>query len=129
MHPFFILNDHDQVHSFHTDLQSPVSARNSNERRRAPAVRGAAGGYAFPSFTSEDKPAFDHVRHNGYALCVLQHFRNPLKPFVVFPIDCKASILIPSDTRSQRLLNWYSPCMISRCVEVTSVAKVNKKLW
>jgi len=22
----------------------------------------------------------------------------------------------------QRLLNWYSPCMISRCAEVTSVA-------
>src|SRR5216683_7550147 len=28
----------------------------------------------------------------------------------------------------QRLVSWYSPCMSSRCVEVTSVAKVNKKL-
>src|ERR1017187_2234065 len=74
LHPFFILNDHDQVHSLYTDLQSPVSARNSNECGRTPAIRRAAGGYAFASLTSEDKAAFDHVRNNRHALCVLQHF-------------------------------------------------------
>src|SRR5579864_3227727 len=74
LHPFVILNDHDHVHSFHTDLQPPVSARNGDERGRTPTIRRAASGYAFASLTSEYKAAFDHVRHNGYALCVLQHF-------------------------------------------------------
>src|SRR5438046_1328783 len=74
LHPFFILNDHDQVHSFYTNLESPVSTRNSNERGRAPASRCAAGGYAFAALTAEDKPAFNHVGHNGHTLCVLQNF-------------------------------------------------------
>jgi hypothetical protein len=74
LHPFFILNDHDQVHSFYTDLQSTVSARNGNERGRTPAIRWAASGYAFAPFTSEDKAASNHVWYNRHALRVLQHF-------------------------------------------------------
>src|ERR1035437_5880309 len=74
LHTFFILNDHYHVHSFDTDLQPPASAGNRDERWRTPAIRRAAGGYAFASFGSEDKAAFDHVRHNGYAFGVLQHF-------------------------------------------------------
>src|SRR5438477_9918492 len=74
LHPFFILNDHDQVHGFYTNLQSPVSTGNGNERGRAPASRCAAGGYAFAALTAEDKPTFDHVGHNSYTLCVLHHF-------------------------------------------------------
>src|ERR1700674_1806472 len=74
LHPFFILNDQHDVHRFHTDLQPPAPARNRDERRRTPTIRRAAGGYAFSSFTSEDEAAFDHVRHNRYALCVLQYF-------------------------------------------------------
>ena len=74
MHSFFILNDHDQVHSFDADLQSPVSAGNGDERGRTPAIRCTAGGDAFASFSAEDKTALDHVRHNSDALGVLQHF-------------------------------------------------------
>src|ERR1039458_3996175 len=74
LHTFFILNDHYHVHSFDTDLQPPASAGNRDERWRTPAIRRAAGGYAFASFGSEDKAAFDHVGHNGYAFGVLQHF-------------------------------------------------------
>jgi hypothetical protein len=51
-----------------------------------------------------------------------------LIPFVVFTVDGEPSIFIPRHTGAdQCLVNWYSPCMSSRCVEVTSVAKVNKK--
>src|SRR5579864_8293642 len=74
LHPFFILNDHDQVHSLHANLQSPVSTRNGDESGRTPAIRRAAAGYAFASLTSKDKAAFDHVRHNGHTLGVFQHF-------------------------------------------------------
>src|SRR5215468_6263573 len=47
---------------------------------------------------------------------------------MVFPVYCKASVFISGHGVDHRLLNLYSPWMISRCVEVTSVAKVNKKL-
>jgi len=74
LHCFVALKDHYHVHSFYTDLQSPTAARDRDERWRAPAIRGPAGCHAFASFSSEDKPALDHVRYNGHALCVLQHF-------------------------------------------------------
>jgi hypothetical protein len=83
LHCFVILKDHYHVHSFHPDLQPPASTGNRDERRRTPALRRSAGGYAFASFSSEDKAAFDHVRYNRYALRVLQHF------FRDFP--CQAS--------------------------------------
>src|ERR1700686_5229050 len=73
LHPFIILNDQYHVVSFYTDLQPPASARNRDERRRTPAIRRAAGGYAFASFSSKDQAALDHVGHNRHALCVLQH--------------------------------------------------------
>jgi len=74
LHPFVILNDQYHVHSFYTDLQSPASTRNGDECWRTPAVRCAASGYAFASFSSEDKATFDHVRYDGHTLCMLQHF-------------------------------------------------------
>src|SRR5450759_5271997 len=74
LHPLFILNDQYHVHSLHPDLQSPASARNRDKSRRTPASRGAAGGDAFASFSSENQAAFDHVWDNGHALGVLQHF-------------------------------------------------------
>src|SRR5271157_2680357 len=52
LHPFVILNDQYHVHRFHPDLQSPASARNRDERRRTPAIRRAAGGYALASLSS-----------------------------------------------------------------------------
>src|SRR5678815_180338 len=71
LHTFFILNDHHQIDRLNTDLQTPASARNSNERRRAPSSRRAAGGDTFTPFASEDKTAFDHIGHYSYALCML----------------------------------------------------------
>src|SRR5690348_14808400 len=74
LHTFFILNDHDQVHGFDPDLQSPVSAGYSDERGRTPAIRGAAGGYSLTSLTTEHKAAFDHMGYNGHAFCMLENF-------------------------------------------------------
>src|ERR1017187_1627935 len=74
LHRFVILKNHYHVHCFHPDLQPPASARNRDERRRTPAIRRAAGGYALASLSSKNKATFDHVRYNGHALCVLQHF-------------------------------------------------------
>jgi hypothetical protein len=74
LHRFVILKDHYHVYRFHADLQAPASARNRNEGRRTPAIRRTAGGYALAPFSAEDKTAFDHVRNNGHALCMLQYF-------------------------------------------------------
>jgi len=74
LHCFVVLKDHYHVHSFYTDLQSPTPARDRDERRRAPAIRGPTGCHAFASFSSEDKTTLDHVGYHGHALCVLQHF-------------------------------------------------------
>src|SRR5579871_591444 len=74
LHSLFILDDQYDVYSFYTDLQTPASARNRDERWCTPAIRGAASGYAFASFTSKDKTTFDHVWYDGHAFCMLQHF-------------------------------------------------------
>src|SRR5208337_5526731 len=74
LHGFFILKDHDNIDCFHADLQSPASTRNRDERRRAPAIRRAASGYAFAALGAKDKPAFDHMRYDGHALGMFQHF-------------------------------------------------------
>jgi hypothetical protein len=50
-----------------------------------------------------------------------------LIPFVVFTVDGEPSIFIPRHTNGPTLSELVFPCMSSRCVEVTSVAKVNKK--
>src|ERR1700690_1273667 len=74
LHGFVILKDHDNIDSFHADLQSPASTRNRDERRCTPAIRRAASGYAFATLGSKNKPTLNHVRYNGHALCMLQYF-------------------------------------------------------
>src|ERR1022692_1143003 len=49
-------NQHDQVHIFDTDLQSPTSTANGYERRRAPAIRCAARGDAASVLAAKMKP-------------------------------------------------------------------------
>ena len=73
LHSFVALKNHNQIHAFDADLQSPVSASDRKERRRAPSVFGSAGGYASAVLRAKHQAALDHVRHDGNALCVLQH--------------------------------------------------------
>jgi hypothetical protein len=78
-HSLVILNDHDQVHAFDADLQSPASASDSEECRRASSDGGSAGGNASPIFRAKHKAALEHVGRDGNALCVFEDFfRNTL---------------------------------------------------
>src|ERR1700689_2183602 len=56
LHGLVILKNHDNIDSFHADLQSPASTRNRDERRCTPAIRRAASGYAFATLGSKNKP-------------------------------------------------------------------------
>jgi len=47
-------DQHDEVDAFDADLQSPASAADGDERGRAPAIRGAAGGYATAVLAADD---------------------------------------------------------------------------
>src|SRR5581483_9900281 len=74
-----IHDKHDQVHSLYTNLQTPASAANRHECRRAPAVRSAARRYASSMLTTENEAAFDQVGDDDHAFGAVQHlFRDPV---------------------------------------------------
>ncbi len=67
-------DQHHQVYAFDADLQSPASAANGHERRRAPAVGGAARRDAASVLAAKNEPAFDQVGNHQDALRIAQHF-------------------------------------------------------
>src|SRR5438270_11548626 len=79
LHTSLILNNHDQVDTFETDLQSRAPAANGEERRCTPPVCDPASRYPFAVLASEDEASLNHVWNYGDALCVLQYLlRDPL---------------------------------------------------
>jgi hypothetical protein len=48
-------DQHNQIHAFDADLQSPTSAANGHERRCAPAVRGTARSHSPSVFSAENE--------------------------------------------------------------------------
>ena len=67
-------NQHHQVHAFDADLQTPASSANRNERWRAPASGGAAGGDAASMFATKDEATFNQMGNYQNALRIAQHF-------------------------------------------------------
>jgi hypothetical protein len=74
LHSVIVLNDHDEIDAFNTDLETPAATADGEERRSAPAISGTAGSNAFAAFSAEDESAFDHVGDNSDALCVVENF-------------------------------------------------------
>src|ERR1700730_15903234 len=72
-------DQHNQIHAFETDLQSPTSTANRYKRGRAPAIGRAAGCYSAAMFAANNKATLDQVRNYQNALCIAQYFfRNTL---------------------------------------------------
>src|ERR1700686_1915046 len=67
-------DQHNQIHAFDSDLQSPTSATNGDERRCAPACIRTGGGHTPSMLATEDEATFDQVWHYEDALCIAQHF-------------------------------------------------------
>src|SRR4051812_18284207 len=75
----FGIEDHDQVNGFHANLRSEAAAPYREERRRAPAMGGAARSHAFALFCSDDEATLQHVRYDSYTASALEYFlRNSL---------------------------------------------------
>jgi len=74
LHPVVILDDHDQIDAFHTDLQSPAPAFHIEKRRGAPSTPGAAGRHSPAALRAEHKSALHQVRHHRDAPCMVQQF-------------------------------------------------------
>src|SRR4029077_802107 len=60
-------------HAFDSDLQSPTSAANGDERWRTPACTCTAGGDTTSMLATKDEATFDQVWHYQDALCIAQH--------------------------------------------------------
>src|ERR1700732_13881 len=65
-------DQHNQIHAFDSDLQSPTSAANGDERRCAPACIRTAGGDTTSMLAPKDEATFDQVWHYQDALCIAQ---------------------------------------------------------
>src|SRR5579864_5609253 len=75
----FVHNQHDQIHTFDSDLQSGAPTAHRDECRGAPTIRSAAGGYATSVLAANNEAAFDQVGHYQDALGTAQYFfRNAL---------------------------------------------------
>src|SRR5579872_139654 len=71
-------DQHDQVHSFNPDLQSPASTADRDECGRAPTFRCTAGGDATSVLAANNESAFNQVWHHQDAFGTAQHFfRDP----------------------------------------------------
>src|SRR5450755_2949356 len=64
LHPLVIGNDHYEVHSLATKLQTPASASNRYRGRRTPPMRGAACRNTLPVAAAEPQSNLDHGRNN-----------------------------------------------------------------
>ena len=69
-----IHDQHDQIHAFDSDLQSPATTANRHEGGRAPAVRCTTRGHSTAVLGAKNEAAFNQVRHHQDALCAAQHF-------------------------------------------------------
>jgi hypothetical protein len=67
-------DQHDQVHAFNSDLQSPTSTAYRHERGCAPAFGGTASRHAASVLATKDESTFDQVWYDEDALCIAQHF-------------------------------------------------------
>ena len=73
LHSTVALDNHYQVDAFHTDLKTPASSADGEERRRAPAFCCAAGGDTFAALCAEHKSALNQVGHDSDAFSVIEH--------------------------------------------------------
>src|ERR1017187_9739810 len=71
LHAFITFEYHHKIYSFHTDLRSPATTTNFDERWRTPALRRPASGYTLAFFRSEYESPFHQVGYNSDALCLL----------------------------------------------------------
>src|SRR5579862_8228611 len=67
-------DQHDEIHAFNADLQTPAATTNGYKCGSAPAFRSAAGGHATSVLAAKDKAALEQVRHDDDAFCTAQHF-------------------------------------------------------
>src|SRR4051794_14518145 len=67
LHSLVIHDEHDEVNAFNANLQSPASATDGDECRRAPAVGCAARRNATAMLPAENKSTLYQMRHNGNA--------------------------------------------------------------
>src|SRR5579864_1546232 len=74
LHAFFILDDHDQVNAFQSDLKACAAAADGEERRGAPSVLSLAGGHAFAMAATQNESAFQHIGYHGNAFRVFKDF-------------------------------------------------------
>src|SRR5580698_4722789 len=66
-------DEHDQVHAFNADLQSPAATTDGNECGSAPAFRRAAGSHSSAVFAANDEAAFKQIWHYDDASRAVQH--------------------------------------------------------
>src|ERR1035441_6359653 len=71
LHAFITFEYHHKIYNFHTDLRSPATTTNFDERRRTPTLRRPASGYTLAFFRSEYESPFHQVGYNSDALCLL----------------------------------------------------------
>src|SRR5579872_2758630 len=69
-----IHDQHDQIHVFDSDLQSPASAANGDECGGAPAISSTASGHTASVLATKDEATLNQVGHDENALRVAQHF-------------------------------------------------------
>src|SRR6185312_8988531 len=67
-------DQHDQIHAFDSNLQTPATSAHRNERWSAPSGGSAAGGDSSSMLGAKDKTAFDQVWYDDHAFSVVQHF-------------------------------------------------------
>jgi hypothetical protein len=73
LHPFVALENHDQIHAFDADLQSPVAASDGKERRRTPSVFCTASCYALAILAAKHEAGLAPMGKDGHALCAFEH--------------------------------------------------------
>src|SRR5271168_4085637 len=66
--------EHDQIHTFDSDLQSPATTANRHEGRCAPAIGSTTRRNATAVLATKNESTLDQVGHHQNALCAAQHF-------------------------------------------------------
>ena len=67
-------DQHNQIYTFNSDLQSGAPAANRDECRGAPTFSRTASGHATSVLATNDEATFDQIWHHQDALRIAQHF-------------------------------------------------------
>src|ERR1700730_4162272 len=63
-------DQHDQINAFNSNLQSPTSPTNGDERGRAPAFSCAAAGHTTSMLAAKYEATLDQVWHYPDVFCI-----------------------------------------------------------